>query len=58
MVAVPVNPGVGVKMMFVPLMVAVPFVGFAATRLNAPPGVRTTSFVNGLNVFVESWNTV
>ena len=43
---------VGVKMTFVPEMLAVPFVGLTPMMASVPPDVRTTSFTNGLNVFV------
>ena len=42
----------GVKITFVPLMLATPFVGVTLRIVKLPPGVRTTSFTNGLNVFV------
>ena len=43
---------VGVKMTFVPLILAVPFVGFKLTNASVPPSVRSVSFAVGLNVFV------
>ena len=52
MVVTPTKFSVGMNVMFVPLMLAVPFVGLTPMMLNAPPGVRTTSFVSGENVFV------
>ena len=54
MVVTPTKFSVGMKVTFVPLMLAVPFVGLTEIMLKVPPGVRTTSFVSGENVFVES----
>ena len=39
--------------MFVPPMLAVPFVGLTPTIEIVPPGVRTTSLGSGLSVFVD-----
>jgi len=48
MVAVPRKLVAGTKTTFVPFtMVAVPFVGATEIICNAPPGVWTTSLVNG-----------
>src|SRR5258706_10240593 len=52
MVAVPTKFSVGVKITFVPLMLAAPFVGLTAIMVKVPPGVRTTSFTSGLTLFV------
>ena len=52
MVAVPVKFNVGTKITFVPLMLAVPFVGVTDRIVSEPPGVRMTSLMSGLTVFV------
>ena len=52
MVAMPMKLFAGVKMTFVPLMAAVPFVGLMLMIESVPPGVRRTSFASGLKVFV------
>src|ERR1043165_2070195 len=50
--ATPIKLTVGVKVMFVPLMFAVPFVEPVLMIVRLPPGVRTTSLSNGLKVLV------
>ena len=52
MVAVPRKFSVGVKTMFVPLMLAVPFVGVTEIIMSVPPDVTTMSFTNTGKLFV------
>ena len=50
--AVPRKFNVGTNTLFVPLMLAMPFVGVTEIIVSVPPGVTTTSFTNTGKVFV------